>query len=52
MPIMTFNRVIAVNYLIINTFIGGGVSIASNDTSNLTRRLLLLLYVAQKLFIT
>ena len=51
MPIMTFNRVIAVNYLIINTFIGG-VSIASNDTSNLTRRLLLLLYVAQKLFIT
>ena len=51
MPIMTFNRRSVVNYLIINVFTGG-VSVASNETSKLTRRLLLLLYVAQKLFIT
>ena len=54
MPIITFNRVVVVNYLIINIFIKkrGGVSVVSNETSQFNRRLLLLLYVAQKLFIT
>lgn len=51
MPIMTFNRRSVVNYLIINVFTGG-VSVVGNETSKLTRRLLLLQYVAQKLFIT
>ena len=50
MPIMTFNRVVVVNYLIINIFIGG-VSVASNETSKFIERLPKLRYVSEKIFI-
>ena len=49
MPIMTFNRVVTVNYLIVNTFIGG-VSVASNETSVFAKESTLLQYVAQPVF--